>query len=266
MNRDEFKEPQNKNLSLEETQSDLLCDPVLGEAASQPIIRSEPAESLVGKTIAGHYEIVSFLGEGGMSTVYKAKHILLDSIRAIKILHLPRAGDGKILQRFQQEAKASFFLSHPNIVRVYDFGIEPSMQQPYLVMDCLEGKPLSNVLENEPISSERAINIISQVCNALEHAHTKGIVHRDIKPANIILSKDASGGEIAQLVDFGIAKLINPEEGNDLTQTGEVFGTPLYMSPEQCLGRNVDKRSDIYSLGCVMYECLAGKPPFQGAS
>ncbi len=266
MSRDEFKEPQINNLSLEETQPDLLSEPALGEAGSQAIVIAEPAESLVGKVIAGHYEILSSLGEGGMSSVYKARHILLDSIRAIKLLHIPRASDGKILQRFQMEAKASFFLSHPNIVRVYDFGIEPTMQQPYLVMDCLEGKPLSTSLENERLSGERTIKIIGQVCDALAHAHSKGIVHRDIKPANIILSIDASGAEIAQLVDFGIAKLMNPEEGNDLTQTGEVFGTPLYMSPEQCLGRTVDDRSDIYSLGCVIYECLAGNPPFRGAS
>ncbi len=229
-------------------------------------VSSHQPESLIGATIAGHYQIISCIGEGGMSTVYRAKHVLLDSVRAIKILRIARGGDGKILQRFQQEAKTSFFLAHPNIVRVYDFGIEPSLQQPYLVMDCLDGKPLSVVLQEEVLTQERTVRIITQVCDALEHAQSRGIVHRDIKPANIILSKDESGAEVAQLVDFGIAKLINPEEGNDLTQTGEIFGTPLYMSPEQCLGRTVDDRSDIYSLGCVLFECLSGRPPFQGAS
>ena len=226
---------------------------------------SEPS-FLIGTVIGGHYEIISCLGKGGMSTVYKARHVLLGNERAIKILQVEKGNEAKLLQRFQQEAKASFFLSHENIVRVYDFAVEPTLQQPYLVMDCLEGKPLSKVLEAGPLSEERTVNIIAQVCDALQHAHLKGIVHRDIKPANIILSRKATGEELAQIVDFGIAKLINPEEGNDLTQTGEVFGTPLYMSPEQCLGKHVDERSDIYSLGCVMYECLTGRPPFQGGS
>lgn len=220
-----------------------------------------------GTIFAGHYEILCVLGQGGMSTVYKARHLLVDSVRAIKVIRSDQADSTKVLRRFQQEGKATLALEHPNIGRVYEFGIEASLQKPYLVMDYLEGKTLSTTLsEEEALTTDRACRLIAQVCEGLQEAHSRGVVHRDIKPANIILTKDPTGTEIAKIVDFGIAKMIGPDDAQNLTQTGEVFGTPLYMSPEQCLGQKVDARSDLYSLGCVLYECLSGKPPFEGSS
>jgi serine/threonine protein kinase len=220
-----------------------------------------------GSIFAGHYEILGLLGQGGMSTVYKAKHLLVDSVRAIKVIRLDQVENSKVLRRFQQEGKAALALEHTNIGRVYEFGIEATFQKPFLVMDYVEGKTLSATLSEEgALTTERACRLISQVCEGLQEAHSKGVVHRDIKPGNIILTKDSAGSETAKIVDFGIAKMIGPDDAQNLTQTGEVFGTPLYMSPEQCLGQKVDARSDLYSLGCVLYECLSGKPPFEGSS
>ncbi len=220
-----------------------------------------------GTIFAGHYEILCVLGQGGMSTVYKARHLLVDSVRAIKVIRSDQTDNSKVLRRFHQEGKAALALEHPNIGRVYEFGIEPTLQKPYLVMDYVEGKTLSaTLLEEGALTTERACRLIAQVCDGLQEAHTKGVVHRDIKPGNIILTTDSTGAETAKIVDFGIAKMIGADDSQNLTQTGDVFGTPLYMSPEQCLGRKVDARSDLYSLGCVLYECLSGEPPFQGSS
>ncbi len=220
-----------------------------------------------GTIFAGHYEILGVLGHGGMSTVYKARHLLVDSVRALKVIRSDQTDNSKVFGRFQQEGKAALALEHPNIVRVYEFGIEPTLQKPFLVMDYVEGKTLSATLSDEgALTTERACRLISQVCEGLQEAHSKGVIHRDIKPGNIILTRDSIGTETVKIVDFGIAKMIGPDDAQNLTQTGEVFGTPLYMSPEQCLGQKVDTRSDLYSLGCVLYECLAGKPPFVGSS
>jgi len=220
-----------------------------------------------GTVFAGHYEILCVLGQGGMSTVYKARHVLVDSVRAIKVIRSAQEDNSKVLRRFQQEGKAALTLEHPNIGRVYEFGIDATLQKPYLVMDYVEGKTLSaTLLEEGALTAERACRLIAQVCDGLHEAHSKGVVHRDIKPGNIILTTDSTGAEMAKIVDFGIAKVIGRDDTQNLTQTGEVFGTPLYMSPEQCLGQKVDARSDLYSLGCVLYECLSGKPPFEGSS
>ncbi|MBX9671303.1 MAG: serine/threonine protein kinase [Candidatus Obscuribacterales bacterium] len=217
-----------------------------------------------GTVIAQHYEILSMIGHGSMGTVYKARHLLIDQIRAIKILHV--RANNQIVRRFHQEAKATMKLSHTNIVRVFEFGMEPELEQPYLVMEFVEGESLVDMLSREgKLPEERALRMTKQLCEALGHSHSHGVIHRDLKPANIIVTKDNTGDESVKIVDFGIAKITSDDRQN-LTQTGEVFGTPLYMSPEQCSGGKVDFRSDIYSLGCVVYECLTGKPPFQGAS
>ena len=218
-------------------------------------------EILPGQVFAGQYEIISVLGRGGMSIVYRARHRLMDRVVAIKLLQ----GDNEPLavERFKQEAKASSALKHPNIISIYDFGIVG--KQSYIVMDCLEGTNLAEVIEKEgPISPARAINIFRQTCQALAHAHKNGIIHRDLKPSNLCLVKDENGAESVIIVDFGIAKIMRGTQQLTLTQTGEVFGSPLYMSPEQCMARSLDVRSDIYSLGCVMYEALTGRPPIIG--
>ncbi len=255
-----------------------LAEHVVGDAESNEETRTDavttgfPQDSDTpglqpGTIFAGHFEILCVLGRGGMSTVYKARHLLVDSERAIKVVRSDQADNHKVLRRFQQEGKAALALEHPNIGRVYEFGIEPTLQKPYLVMDYVKGKTLSETLSEEgALTTERACRIVVQVCEGLQEAHSKGVVHRDIKPENIMLTRNSTGDEMAKIVDFGIAKMIRPDDAQNLTQTGEVFGTPLYMSPEQCLGRSVDARSDLYSLGCVLYECLTGKPPFEGTS
>jgi eukaryotic-like serine/threonine-protein kinase len=221
---------------------------------------------LVGTRIAEHYKIMSLIGMGGMSAVYKAKHELLEKIVAIKLLHQHLVSQVGTLKRFQQEAKAISHLSHPNIVGVHEFGLL-NEGQAYLIMDYLEGESLSDRLRNAgPMSCDQAVQVYVQICAALEHAHEKGIIHRDLKPSNVMLVRKDGSDDYVKLVDFGIAKLMPHAEleGQRLTQTGEVFGSPVYMSPEQCMGQPLDVRSDIYSMGCVMYETLAGQPPYIG--
>lgn len=225
-------------------------------------------ETLLGTTLAERYEILSVIGEGGMGVVYKARHLLMNRMVAIKTLHQHLASNQKTTQRFKREATLISDLEHPNIITVYDFGVTPK-GQPYLVLGYLEGRGLDEVIKSEGLlSQERAIKIFSQVCDGLAHAHARGIIHRDLKPSNIMLTDGEQGSDMVKIVDFGIAKVL-PESGKDplyLTQAGETFGSPLYMSPEQCLGRHVDHRSDIYSMGCLMYECLTGMPPHLGES
>ncbi len=226
---------------------------------SQPI-----KDPLVGTKLAGgRYEILEVLGEGGMSVVYKAKQELVDRIVAIKTLKLQLLTDPMLIKGFDREVKTLSRLNHPNIVTVYDC-IVSETGQPYFVMDYLQGHSLQDLLlTEERLSARRARNIFVQVCNAVEHAHRNGIVHRDLKPANIMLT-DISGQEFVKVVDFGLAKI--GEDAQRLTQTGELWGSPLYMSPEQCSGYTMDARSDIYSLGAVMYEALTGHVPFRGTS
>lgn len=229
-------------------------------------IDGNAADALVGTTIAGRFEILSVLGSGGMSTVYKARHLLLDRVVAVKFIH---AGNlhAKGIQRFQQEAKTATALNHPNIAAVREFG-QDEQNRPYLVMDFVEGVSLQDAIDDAggKLPVERVERIISQVCDGLKHAHDNGVIHRDLKPANIIITRNSDGEETAKIVDFGIAKLVDEEKEANLTQTGEVFGTPNYMSPEQCLGKRADRRSDIYAMGCVTFECLTGLPPFLAES
>lgn len=219
---------------------------------------------LIGTTFAERYTIQSVLGMGGMSIVYKAQHRLMNRIVAIKMLHNKLKEDITSLERFKLEAQAASSLSHQNIITVYDFGVTPD-GDPFFVMDCLEGESLEELIERKGrVSYERALPIFKQVCAGLDAAHKKGIIHRDLKPANIILVKHDDGTELVKIVDFGIAKMISGKAQQHLTQTGEVFGSPIYMSPEQCLGKELNTQSDLYALGCLMYDTLAGSPPFEG--
>lgn len=231
-------------------------------------LRGRHNDPLIGNLFAERYLIESVLGLGGMSIVYKAQHSLMNRTVAIKMLHQKLKDDSMALERFRLEAQAASSLNHQNVITVYDFGISPT-GEPFFVMDCLNGESLENIIDRDGrIEFRRAINIFKQVCDGLEEAHRKGIVHRDLKPANVILMRRDDGGDLVKLVDFGIAKLL-PQTGKvqqQLTRTGEVFGSPIYMSPEQCLGRELDTRSDIYALGCLMYEAVAGEPPFIGDS
>ncbi len=221
---------------------------------------------MIGKTFADRYIIQSVIGMGGMSIVYKAQHKLMDRVVAIKMLHSNIKNDHVSLERFRMEAQAASSLSHQNIIAVYDFGVT-EQGEAFFVMDFLNGEDLSDLIARKGrVPYERALYIFKQVCDGLGAAHKKSIVHRDLKPANVVLLKEDDGTELVKLVDFGIAKLL-PASGKaqlSLTRTGEVFGSPIYMSPEQCQGLELDKRSDIYALGCLMYETLTGEPPLAG--
>lgn len=224
------------------------------------------SDPLVGTTFLEKYQITKVLGRGGMSAVYKAKHLMMDRYVAIKFLRSELVHDNVMLQRFQLESKAVSLLKHPNIITVHDFGLTPQ-GIPYLIMDFLEGKTVADLIaEHEILEPARCVNLFTQICNALAHTHNKGVVHRDIKPSNLIVSIGDDGQEIAQVVDFGIAKLLEREASGaaKLTASGEVFGSPAYMSPEQCSGSAVDARTDIYALACVIYNCLTGRPPLLG--
>jgi serine/threonine protein kinase len=218
-------------------------------------------DPLIGKTIGGgRYRILDLIGRGGMSVVYKARQELVERIVAVKTLKMQLLNEPVIKARFEREVKTLSKLNHPNIVTVFDCIVEAG--QPYLVMDCLSGRSLQEVLKEEaPLTPYRVQCLFLQVLAALEHAQKYGIAHRDIKPGNIMIElKDDE--ERVKVVDFGLAHL--GSDSQRLTQTGEVWGSPFYLSPEQATGTETDPRCDIYSLGIVMYECLAGCPPFMG--
>ncbi len=219
--------------------------------------------------LADKYEFITVTGSGGMSVVYKARRHDNGEIVAIKMMHSLLMND-HALKRFQQEAKAITSLRHPNIITVHDFGVSEH-GQPYMVMDFIEGNTLADVIkEKGGLTLDESLHRFIQLCDALEHAHEVGVLHRDLKPSNIMISNRDGNFADARIVDFGIAKLLDKEDENNdashLTRTGELFGSPLYMSPEQCRGSKLDARTDIYSMGCVMYETLTGQPPLRGGS
>lgn len=222
-------------------------------------------ESLIGKVVGGFYRIESHIGEGTMSDVYKARHIVLDTYVALKMMKNKSFFNQRNLNRFIHEAKASRTLIHQSVVSIRELGLDEN-GQPFLVMDYVEGPSLAQILKAEHnISPARAERIFAQICAGLVHAHGKGVIHRDIKPANIIVTRDANGKELAKLVDFGVANF-ESSEGSNSPVGAELSGTPFYMSPEQCQQKPVTARSDIYSLGCVLYEALCGSPPYRGQS
>lgn len=210
------------------------------------------------------YEVLELIGQGGMGAVWKVRDHAINKTLAIKVLRKELAGDKLAVKRFQQEAQAASCLTQANLVAVYGTGTAKD-DSPYLIMDFLEGENLESLLAREVrLPAPQALDIASQIADALAHAHAKGIVHRDLKPSNIILTKTEAGNDIVKIVDFGIAKVMPSinEQTNNLTQTGDLFGSPLYMSPEQCKGDPVDSRSDIYAFGCVLYEMLSGRTAF----
>lgn len=219
------------------------------------------ADPLIGRSIDGRYRIDAVIGKGGMGTVYRASRLLIGDEVAIKILRIGQAEeDPQAAERFRREARAAARLKHPNAVSIYDFGVSSEGLQ-YLVMDLVEGKSLREVTKEQgALNLSLVAEIVSQICSALDEAHRQHIVHRDIKPDNIILNSTPEGPRV-KVLDFGIAKL-RDDSATILTQTGNVMGTPHYMSPEQCLGEELDRRADIYSLGIVVYEMLCGRVPF----
>lgn len=234
------------------------------ESSSMPQVKASKQEkNLTGTVLSAKFELLSFIGSGGMSEVYKARNVVTGKIIAVKILHKDKADDESTAQRLKQEAQAAGALKHPNILSIHDFETDESGTS-FLVMDFVDGISLSDALKVGTLKIDRFLSIMQQVASALTHAHEHSVVHRDLKPSNIMLVNDGSK-EQAMIVDFGLARLVSADsDAHRLTQTGELFGSPLYMSPEQCTGSPVGPRSDIYSFGCVMYEALSGKTPFQG--
>lgn len=211
---------------------------------------------MVGKVLGNRYRLLELIGEGGMAQVYKAEDSILCRTVAIKILRSQYAGDAEFVERFRREARAAASLSHPNIVNIYDVGQENGTD--YIVMEYLPGCTLKQVIKDEaPLPVERALDITRQIAEGLNHAHQRNIIHRDIKPHNILITPD---GQI-KVTDFGIARAIS---AGTLTQTGEVVGSVQYSSPEQAKGEAAGPQSDLYSLGCVLYELLTGTVPFKG--
>jgi eukaryotic-like serine/threonine-protein kinase len=216
-------------------------------------------------TIVGSYRIIDTVSVGGMGTVYRAEHTLIGRLAAVKILHPELCANRDIVNRFFNEARATSSIKHPGIVEVFDFGYMASGHA-YLVMEFLEGMPLSHrVKRRGSLLEAEAALLLRSVCIALSAAHDKGVVHRDLKPDNIFVMPDPDSvfGERTKILDFGIAKLMDIGPAGSATKTGAVMGTPTYMSPEQCSGRGeVDARADLYSIGCMLYELVTGRPPF----
>ncbi len=223
----------------------------------------------LGKIIGGKYELLALLGRGGMGSVYRARRLHIGDEVAVKVLHREYVNEEKTVERFRREAQAAAMLRHPTIVAIYDFGEGSGDEPAFIVMELVEGTTLRKILESEgSLEVQRAVALMREVCKGVAVAHRLNVIHRDIKPDNImILPPDVDDvRERVKVVDFGIAKLRDMTAAKTLTQTGKVIGTVYYMSPEQCCAEPLDARSDVYSLGTVLYELLAGAPPFTGES
>jgi serine/threonine-protein kinase len=223
-----------------------------------------PSADLVGQVIADRYHIVKKLGEGGMGAVYLGEHVKMGRKSAIKVMSPSMVHDPDAISRFNREAANASRISHPNVCQIYDFGETPDGVI-YLAMEFIEGRSLTDLIDHEgALPAPRAARILKQAADALQAAHDLGIVHRDLKPDNIMIMQGRDGADVVKVVDFGIAKAVAGDEtGQKVTKTGLVVGTPEYMSPEQLSGDKLDGRSDIYSLGLVLYRMLTGVLPFQ---
>lgn len=218
--------------------------------------------NLLGQTLDGKYRIDAKLGSGGMGDVYRATRLLIGDTVAIKVLHPHLALNANAAERFRQEAVTATKLRHRNVVAIYDVGISAVHRVPYILMELAEGFTLRQMINQyRVLPLDFSVTVTAQVCAALTEAHQLGIVHRDIKPDNLVANQTTTGWHI-KVLDFGIAKLYNQADLG-LTQDGSAMGTPQYMSPEQCLGQPLDARSDIYSVGIMLYEMMCGTVPFK---
>jgi DNA-binding NarL/FixJ family response regulator len=248
------------NELLSQLKGDLDAPTSISKAAPKEMVIIRP-----GDVIGGHYKIEQRIGHGGMGSVFKASHTFIDRQVAVKTLHEHLASEKNFLGRFKAEAQASSAIVHPNLATVYDFGLLED-RVPYIVMEYLDGFDLSDLLQEVgKVDIKTATMIFRQVCEVLATVHAKGIVHRDLKPSNIMLVSKDENPFFVKVVDFGIAKVLDDEK-EALTLTGEALGSPPYMSPEQCCARPIDHRSDLYSLGCVMYETYTGSRVFETSS
>ena len=229
-------------------------------------VDTDPADRLLGKSIDGRFLITEKIGVGGMGTVYKAQQKSIGRAVAVKVLNKDLAHDKEAVQRFFLEARAASLLSNAHTITIHDFG-QDGENQLYIAMELLDGQPLSDIMKEQwPFDLPFIIEIIKQICDSLGEAHKKGIIHRDLKPANICLCDVGEEENFVKVLDFGIAKLVESTTQNNLTRTGAIMGTPIYMSPEQARGDVVDNRTDFYSLGIILYEMLSGRPPFNAST
>ena len=233
-------------------------DPTLKRPNKGPI--SDLPEGLE----VGEYRVLRKIGEGGMGAVYAAVHPVIGKRVAIKVLAPHIANHPELVRRFVDEARAVNKIGHPNIVDIFSFGWLPD-QRHYFAMEYLEGQTLSDRMKTGPIAADEARRLLGQICGALEAAHQVGIIHRDLKPENIWIAQPKHGDSYAKLLDFGIAKLLGDADSAPHTQTGAIMGTPAYMAPEQCRGTGIEPRTDLYSLGVILYEMFTGRTPFQGS-
>ena len=227
-----------------------------------PLLTGRPHDQHLGTLLDGKYRIDSFITAGGMGSVYRAVHVMLDKTVAVKVIKNELVTSDEVVARFQREARATSNLNHPNIVSVYDLGQTPDGTL-YIAMEFIDGPSLKDVIRrNGPLTPRESIDILRQVASALSAAHRKQIVHRDLKSDNLMLASEGVR-RVVKLVDFGIAKTF--DESTQLTAAGYMLGTPHYMSPEQAAGKPVDHRADLYSLGVILYEMLTGDVPFDDA-
>lgn len=225
---------------------------------------SSESKGLIGKLVGGRFKVLETLGEGGMGFVVKARHQDLDNFVAIKVLKSEFTQDELMVKRFRREARAASRIHHPSIVFIQDFGQLPDGRF-YLVMEFVPGTALDLIIRKRgPLPVPLALKILFQVAEALTTAHEKTIVHRDLKPENILLTEERNRSDMVKILDFGLAKILAEADAQTLTLKGQVFGTPEYMSPEQCMGKDADYRTDIYSFGVLAYELVVGDAPFTG--
>ena len=234
-------------------------------ASTEPASAGASDQELAPGAQVGEYRLEAAIGRGGFGTVHRAVHPVIGKQVAIKVLSRKYSADPQVVSRFVSEARAVNQIGHRNIIDIFAFGQLPDGRH-YYVMELLDGEPLDRVIERAPLSLAAALPLFRALARALDAAHAKGIAHRDLKPENIFLARDADGTTFPKLLDFGIAKLLGPDDGDVVhhTGTGVPLGTPYYMSPEQCRGRAVDHRTDIYSFGIVAYRVLTGVYPFTG--
>ena len=218
----------------------------------------------LGKIVDGRYRVIEVIGRGGMGVVYRVEHLRMGKVAAMKVLHRDLASDPDVIARFEREAAAVSKLHHPHTVQVFDFGTANGAL--YLIMEFVRGLDLSSIISRDgPLPWSRAAPLLVQICGALQEAHELGIVHRDLKPENVLITR-THGRDYAKVLDFGLAKLEQPATPTTATDQQQIVGTPYFMSPEQIRGDEVDARSDIYSLGALMFEVLTGEHVFTGST